>query len=91
MKINIIDPALNSQNGHHFDWCQKIAEYLKISAGHDIWIYTHKNITESAKGKQLSITPTGKKGASANLEPEIDNSLLNELVLESSKLLAVNL
>lgn len=42
-------------------------------------------------GKQLSITPTGKKGASANLEPEIDNSLLNELVLESSKLLAVNL
>lgn len=40
---------------------------------------------------KLSISPTGKKGASANLELEIDNSLLNELVLESSRLLVLNL
>ncbi len=41
------------------------------------------------EGSQLSITPTGNKGNSSNLEPEIDNSLLNELVLESSKLLGL--
>jgi glycosyltransferase involved in cell wall biosynthesis len=49
MKINIIDPALSEQTGHHFDWCLKIAEYLKNSGDHDVWIYTRKNITESAK------------------------------------------
>lgn len=41
------------------------------------------------ESSQLSITPTGNKGNSSNLEPEIDNSLLNELVLESSKLLGL--
>lgn len=40
-------------------------------------------------GNQISITPTGNKGSPVNLEPEIDNSLLNELVLESSKLLGL--
>ncbi|MDD2832914.1 MAG: HD domain-containing protein [Methylotenera sp.] len=34
---------------------------------------------------QLSITPTGRKGSAKNLEPLVDNQLLNELVLESSK------
>lgn len=39
------------------------------------------------EGKAISLSPTGKIGTSTNLEPEIDNSLLNALVIESSKLI----
>lgn len=36
-------------------------------------------------GAKLSIAPTGRRGNSKDLEPEIDNSLLDDLVLESSR------
>lgn len=42
------------------------------------------------EGARLSITPTGRRGTSRNLEPEIDNSLLEELVQESSRHLAAS-
>lgn len=37
------------------------------------------------KEQDIAIKPTGRKGSKKDLEPAIDNSLLNELVLESSK------
>ena len=39
---------------------------------------------------KLSITSTGRRGTAQNLEPEIDNSLLDTLVQESSRLLDAN-
>lgn len=36
-------------------------------------------------GTQLSIKSTGRRGSKQDLEPAIDNSLLNELVLESGR------
>lgn len=44
MKINIIDPALNDQTGHHFDWCRKIAKYLYATHGENVRIFVSKNI-----------------------------------------------
>lgn len=37
------------------------------------------------EGVHLSIAPTGRRGTVQDLEPEIDNSLLDDLVLESSR------
>ncbi len=39
-------------------------------------------------GTRLSIAPTGRRGNVRDLEPEIDNSLLDDLVKESSRYLA---
>lgn len=41
------------------------------------------------EGSQLSIRSTGRRGSKQDLEPTIDNSLLNELVLESGRHLAL--
>lgn len=41
--------------------------------------------TVQRENNQLSIKPTGRKGSKRELEPAIDNRLLNELVMESSK------
>lgn len=38
---------------------------------------------------RLSIAPTGKRGSKRDLEPEIDNNLLDELVMESGRHLAL--
>lgn len=42
------------------------------------------------EGIRLSIAPTGRRGAIKDLEPEIDNSLLDDLVRESSRHLAAS-
>jgi hypothetical protein len=41
------------------------------------------------EGNRLSLVPTGRKGSKHDLEPAIDNNLLDELVLESSRHLAL--
>jgi glycosyltransferase involved in cell wall biosynthesis len=43
MNINIIDPGLKNQTGHHFDWCLKIAKYFYITYGKNIKIFVSKN------------------------------------------------
>ncbi len=45
--------------------------------------------TVQRKGNFFSITPTGRRGSKKDLEPVIDNTLLNELVLESGRHLAL--
>jgi HD-GYP domain len=40
-------------------------------------------------GSRLSIAPTGKRGSKRDLEPEIDSRLLEELVMECSRHLAL--
>lgn len=42
------------------------------------------------EGIRLSIAPTGRRGTIKDLEPEIDNGLLDDLVRESSRYLAGN-
>ncbi len=43
------------------------------------------------EGTRLSIAPTGRHGTIKDLEPEIDNGLLNDLVQESSRHLAASI
>lgn len=49
MKINIIDPGLHSQTGHHFDWCYRIAKYLHSLGYKNIEIYVNRKTSVDAK------------------------------------------
>uniref|UniRef100_Q3ASK5 Glycosyltransferase n=1 Tax=Chlorobium chlorochromatii (strain CaD3) TaxID=340177 RepID=Q3ASK5_CHLCH len=48
MKINIIDPGLFHQAGHHLDLDIKVCKVLK-NLGHDIAIYSSINVTDKIK------------------------------------------
>lgn len=43
--INIIDPALNSTRGHHFDWNKKLHD-LYIARGYTVRVYCNRNVSQ---------------------------------------------
>lgn len=49
MKINIIDPGLHGQTGHHFDWCYRIAKYLHTKGYKNTEIYVNIKTSEETK------------------------------------------
>lgn len=47
MKINLLDPALSNDGGHHYDWDTRIAN-LMAEQGHEVRVYASKTATGAA-------------------------------------------
>lgn len=84
----------HSETGIPLQECPMCGPTIVVSRNHtdSDHIYCRSCGGESTvhrKGNLFSITPTGRRGSKKDLEPVIDNTLLNELVLESGRHLAL--
>lgn len=80
----------HSEPGIPLQYCPMCGPTIVVSRHHDTGDHVYcrhcgGEAEVKREGAKLSIVPTGRRGNIKDLEPEIDNSLLDDLVKESSR------
>lgn len=56
MKINLMDPGLVGQAGHHFEWVANIARLL-VDRGHSVHVYAHTALPDAPRDALAAFGP----------------------------------
>ena len=56
MKINLMDPGLVGQAGHHFEWVANIVRQL-VARGHSVHVYSHTALPEAPRNALSLLAP----------------------------------
>ena len=56
MKINLMDPGLVAQAGHHFEWVANIVRQL-VDQGHSVHVYSHTALPDAPRDALAALAP----------------------------------